>query len=101
MLTTIPWRPPRSYEIFLQDIGDQDEMVAYLQGLDGVRKVNYSRDVAAGFSGFSRLVGALSAAIIGILLAVSVFLISNTIHVARPSGRQRTRSCGSSEPPTS
>lgn len=77
-----PLASSASYEVFLQDIGDQDEMVAYLQGLDGVRKVNYSRDVAAGFSGFSRLVGALSAAIIGILLAVSVFLISNTIHVA-------------------
>ena len=31
-----------SYEIFLNDISQQDELVAYLQGLDGVRQVNYS-----------------------------------------------------------
>lgn len=77
-----PLAASASYEIFLTDISSQDEMVSYLQGLDGVRKVNYSKDVAAGFSGFNRLAGLLSVAIIGILLAVSVFLISNTIHVA-------------------
>ncbi len=71
-----------SYEIFLKDISDQPQMVAYLEKLEGVRKVNYSNAVVAGFSNLNKLVGILSVAIIGILLAVSVFLISNTIHVA-------------------
>lgn len=77
-----PLAASASYEIFLDDISSQEEMVSYLEGLEGVRKVNYSRDVAEGFAGFNRLAGLLSAAIIGILLAVSIFLISNTIHVA-------------------
>ena len=77
-----PLASSASYEIFLKDISEQDMMVSYLQSLDGVRKVNYSNDLVAGFTGLNRLVGILSAVIIGILLAVSVFLISNTIHVA-------------------
>lgn len=77
-----PLASSASYEIFLKDIAQQDMMVSYLQSLDGVRKVNYSNDLVAGFTNLNRLVGILSAVIIGLLLAVSVFLISNTIHVA-------------------
>ncbi|RGY98254.1 permease-like cell division protein FtsX [Clostridium sp. AM58-1XD] len=71
-----------SYEIFLEDISKQNEMVTYLNGTAGVRRVVYSNAVVAGFSSLNRIIGGLSAVIIGILLAVSVFLISNTIHVA-------------------
>lgn len=77
-----PLASSASYEIFLKDISDQPQMVAYLEKLEGVRKVNYSNAVVAGFSNLNKLVGILSVAIIGVLLAVSVFLISNTIHVA-------------------
>jgi cell division transport system permease protein len=71
-----------SYEIFLNDISKQDEFVAYLQNLDGVRKVNYSNSAADGLNSFNTIIGLLSVVIIGVLLAVSVFLISNTINVA-------------------
>ncbi len=71
-----------SYQIFLKDISEQDAFVAYLQGLEGVRRVNYSKSAAAGLTSFNTMVGLLSVVIIGVLLAVSVFLISNTINVA-------------------
>ncbi len=71
-----------SYQIFLTDISLQDQFVAYLQNLEGVRKVNYSNSAAAGLTSFNTVVGLLSVVIIGVLLAVSVFLISNTINVA-------------------
>lgn len=71
-----------SYEIFLQDISEQETMVSWLQGLTGIRKVNYSHDTAAGLVNLNRMLSLLSAAIIAILLAVSVFLISNTISMA-------------------
>lgn len=77
-----------SYEIFLNDISQQDELVAYLQGLDGVRQVNYSNSAVAGFSGFNRVIGVLYSLIIGVLLAVSLFLINNTISVAAAFRRQ-------------
>ncbi|MCI9361102.1 MAG: ABC transporter permease [Hungatella sp.] len=71
-----------SYQIFLNDIAQQDEFVAYLQGVNGVRRVNYSNSAADGLTSFNTIVGLLSVVIIGVLLAVSVFLISNTINVA-------------------
>lgn len=71
-----------SYNIFLNDLSVQDEMVAYLQGIPGVRKVNYSNEVAAGFSSFNKVLGLLSSVIVIVLLAVAVFLINNTISVA-------------------
>lgn len=77
-----------SYEIYLNDISEQDELVAYLQGIDGVRQVNYSNTAVAGFSGFNRVIGALSSLVIGVLLAVSLFLINNTISVAAAFRRQ-------------
>lgn len=71
-----------SYQIFLNDISKQDEFVAYLQSLEGIRRVNYSKSAADGLSNFNTVIGVLSVVIIGVLLAVSVFLISNTINVA-------------------
>jgi len=71
-----------SYQIFLTDIALQDEFVAYLQGVDGIRRINYSNSAADGLMNFNAIVGLLSVVIIGVLLAVSIFLISNTINVA-------------------
>ena len=71
-----------SYVIYVYHIEDQDRLASYLQALDGVRQVNYSHKVIEGFAGFNRVVSLLSLAIIGVLLAVAMFLISNTISVA-------------------
>lgn len=71
-----------SYEIFLKDIGDQSGIVSYLEGVGGVRKVNYSNSAAAGLSSFNKILAMLFGVIIIMLLAVAVFLISNTISVA-------------------
>lgn len=71
-----------SYEIYLNDIADQEKMVAYLNTIPGVRKINYSNDTASGLSTFNKMLGLISGAIIVILLAVAVFLISNTISTA-------------------
>ncbi|MBS4985596.1 MAG: permease-like cell division protein FtsX [Hungatella hathewayi] len=71
-----------SYQIFLNDISYQGEMVAYLQQIEGIRRVNYSNTAAEGLSSFNRVIGILSVVIIGVLLAVAIFLISNTINVA-------------------
>lgn len=80
-----------SYEIFLHDISTQDEMVSYLEGIPGVRTVNYSNEAVTGFSSFNRVLGLLSSAIIIVLLAVAVFLISNTISVAAAFRKNENR----------
>ncbi|MDO5407502.1 MAG: permease-like cell division protein FtsX [Eubacteriales bacterium] len=80
-----------SYEIYLNDIAQQDELVEYLEGLEGVRRVNYSNSAVAGFSSFNKVIGLLSLVIIGVLLAVSVFLINNTISVAAAFRKQESQ----------
>ena len=67
------------YEIYLNDVSMQKALVTYLKGLDGVREVHQSEVAANTLSDLNSLIGYISAGIILILIAVAVFLISNTI----------------------
>ena len=86
-----PLADSASYEIFLKDISLQEEFVAYLTSIDGVRKVNYSNSAVVALENINKIIGLLSAAIIGVLLAVAVFLISNTISVAAAFRKQENQ----------
>ena len=68
-----------NYEVYMSDVSKQKQVVSYAEKLDGVRKVNKSDTVAKILTSVNKLVGIISAAIILILLAVSIFLISNTV----------------------
>lgn len=70
-----------SYEVFMENIEDQPAMVSMLRNLDGVRDVNYASSAVSILKRLNTGIYGLFAIIIGILLAVSVFLISNTINV--------------------
>ena len=69
------------YQVFLNDVSMQDSLVAYLNGLPGVREVKKSAQVANTLTDFNKLLGYVSGGIILILLCVAVFLISNTVNV--------------------
>lgn len=71
-----------SYTIFLKNLSNQDTIVNWLKGLAGVRRVNYSQTVAEGMNSISKVISIFSMLIIGVLLSVAIFLISNTISVA-------------------
>ena len=68
-----------NYEVYMSDVSKQKQVVSYAEKLDGVRKVNKSDTVAKTLTSVNKMVGIISAAIILILLAVSIFLISNTV----------------------
>ena len=68
-----------SFEVYLNDASMQSTLVTYLENLDGIRQVNRSEITASSLSSAAKLVGYVAAAIIIILLAVSIFLITNTI----------------------
>ncbi len=68
-----------SYEVYLSDVSMQNALVTWLQSLPEVRKVNYSELTANTLSGVNLLIAYVSLGIIAILLAVSIFLISNTV----------------------
>ena len=59
----------------------QDALVTWLQSIPQVRKVNYSEMTANTLSGLNLLIAYVSMGIIVILLAVSIFLISNTVAI--------------------
>ena len=65
----------------MKDISKQDDLVSYIESLDKVRKVNRSDSVASTLTDFNRLVSYVSVAIIGLLLAVAIFLINNTVAI--------------------
>lgn len=70
-----------SYEVYLRDVSQQQDLVKYLESLAGVSKVNHSESIANMLADFNRLVGYVSMGIIVILFAVAIFLISNTVSV--------------------
>lgn len=70
-----------SFEIYLSDVSKQPQLVQYIQSIQGVRTVNQSEAAAKVLTDVNGLITVLFGAIIIILLAVSIFLINNTITV--------------------
>ncbi|MEF9916794.1 MAG: permease-like cell division protein FtsX [Lachnospiraceae bacterium] len=70
-----------NYEVFMSSVETQRDLVKFTENLDGVRKVNKSDIVAKTLSSVNVLVGYISVGIIAVLLAVSIFLISNTVTI--------------------
>lgn len=74
-----PLEDSDSYTVYLNDVTYQDVLVEYIEELDGVRKVNYSDTVVDTFKNVNAVIAYVSAAIIIILLAVSIFLINSSV----------------------
>lgn len=70
-----------SYEVYLSDVSLQEALVNWLYSIPEVRLVNFSSLTADTLSGANQLIAYVSLGIIVILLAVSIFLISNTVAI--------------------
>ena len=70
-----------NYQVYLNQIEKQTELVNYIQSLEHVREVNQSEQAANTLGSFNKLVSYASVIIIAILLLISIFLISNTVSV--------------------
>ncbi len=68
-----------NYEVYMNNVESQADLVAFAENLEGVRKVNKSEIVADTLSSVNVLLAYISGAIIFLLLIVAVFLISNTV----------------------
>lgn len=79
--TENPLADSANYQIYLSDVSMQPALVTYLESVEGVRKVNRSEVTARTLTGVNALVAYVSVGIIAILLAVSIFLISNTVTI--------------------
>jgi cell division transport system permease protein len=76
-----PLENSSSYEVYLADVTKQKKLVSYISGLEGVRQVNSSESIADGLTSFNKLLSYVSAAIMLILIGVSIFLISTTVNM--------------------
>lgn len=70
-----------SYSVYVDKIERQDDLVKYIEGLEGVREVNQLKGATQTLTTFNKLISYVAIAIILILLCVAVFLISNTVSI--------------------
>lgn len=79
--TDNPLKDCANYKVYLKDVSKQQDLVTFIESIEGVREVVQSALTANMLSGVNKLVGYVSIGIILILLAVSTFLISNTVTI--------------------
>ncbi len=77
--TENPLANEASYEIYMEDVSQQQDLVTYLEQQSYVRRVRQSETVANTLSDANRLIGIISVAVLVILVCVAIFLISNTV----------------------
>lgn len=77
-----------SYIIQLEDIGHADSVVNALKEIDGIEDVRYYKDVIDKLMIFANYIRFGGIAVIGILVLVSVFIISNTIKITVTSRKR-------------
>ncbi len=76
-----PMANSANYEVYVKDVSKQADLVAFIEGLDGVREVHHSEAAASMLTDFNRLISVISVGIVVLLVAVAVFLISDTVTV--------------------
>lgn len=74
-----PLENSASYEVNLKEVEHQEDVIAFARNLKGVRQVNSSNTVAKTLTGVNRFIAFVSGAVVALLLAVAVFLISTTV----------------------
>lgn len=79
--TENPLENSAHFVIYLSDASLQPALVTWLESIEDIRRINKSEITAMTLSGVNSLVAYVSIGIIGILFAVSIFLISNTVTI--------------------
>lgn len=74
-----PLADSESFEITTKKIEDQEGLVEYIKGLNGVRQVNSAQYTVKSLESFNSLITLITGGIIAILVLVSLFLTSITV----------------------
>lgn len=82
---------PNSYVVRLQDIKYADNIVDSIKSMEGIEKVQYHKEVIDKLMTFANYIRLGGIMVIGALIAVSIFIISNTIKLTVTS---RSREIG-------
>ncbi len=76
------------YSIRVDDIGRLTETIAAVEKVSGVAETNAAIDVANGFINLRNAIAVVAVGLVGVLLIVSLFIVSNTIKLATLSRQQ-------------
>ena len=70
------------YSVSVEDISKLTDTVKAVENVDGIAKVSVALDVANGFVTVRNVVTIVTIGMVGILLVISLFIVSNTIKLA-------------------
>ena len=76
------------FQVYLEDLSLLDQTEIALEAVEGVAEVNSNPELAQGFSTLRNILSWVSMIVVGILLIVSLFIISNTIKLALMSRKE-------------
>ena len=79
---------PNTYNVVLSDLSVLDKYVSQIQSLDGVEKVNAPIEIAKMIVSIKHTINIAGVVIVGILFAVALVIISNTIKLTIYSRRK-------------
>lgn len=82
---------PSSFVVSMEDIKQADEFVNYIKDEDNVDEVKYYKDLVEKAYKISNYVQMFGIALVGILMIVSLFIISNTIKLTVFSRKEEIR----------
>lgn len=76
------------YALTIENLEQIDLTVRRVEHIEGIAKVNYYEEMASGIVTVRNVAAIISAALIGVLFVVSVFIISNTIRLTTYDRRE-------------
>lgn len=79
---------PNSYIIQLKDISYADEVVSCLQGYSSIEEIKYYKDIVEKLMTIAYFIRMGGLILIGILVLISIFIISNTIKLTVAARRK-------------
>lgn len=79
---------PDSYKIKVIDIQNTDKIVEKINDIEGIDKIKYHKDIIDKLKTFAKYIRFGGIVIIAVLIAISVFIISNTIKLTVASRKR-------------
>lgn len=79
---------PDSYKIRVNDIKNTNRIVEQMKQIDGIIRVKYNQDIINKLTTFARYIRLGGIIVIAVLIAISVFIISNTIKLTVASRKR-------------
>ncbi|MBR6688645.1 MAG: permease-like cell division protein FtsX [Clostridia bacterium] len=79
---------PRSFIITFENLTDTEKVKKAIEGIDGIYKVSYNAKIVNAVVTISKIVNYIILAVAGVMVVISIFIVSNTIKLAVYSNKR-------------